>query len=164
MDTVGITDKKIQALVNGFINIWNWALATTSVSFVDRVGRRPLFRISTIGMLLVFTGWTIASARFAETEAKSAGVAVMALIFIYEIFYCMASSPLPIANSVEVLPYSIRAKGMRVCVLATRCTVFINQYVNPVGLENIRWRYYIIYAAVLVIESFIAYGWSLETK
>jgi MFS family permease len=164
MDTVGITDKKTQALVNGLINIWNWALALTSAFFVDRVGRRPLFRISTIGMLLVFTGWTIASARFAETEAKSAGVAVMALIFIYEIFYCMAFSPLPVAYSVEVLPYSIRAKGMGVYVLATKCAVFVNQYVNPVGLENIGWRYYIVYVAVLVVESFIAYGWFLETK
>jgi len=37
MDTVGITDKKTQALVNGLINIWNWALALTSAfSAVDR--------------------------------------------------------------------------------------------------------------------------------
>ncbi|RBR24852.1 uncharacterized protein FIESC28_02342 [Fusarium coffeatum] len=164
MDTVGITDKKTQALFNGLINIWNWALALTSAFFGDRVGRRPLFRISTIGMLLVLTGWTIASTRFAETEAKSAGVAVMALIFIYEIFYCMAFSPLPVAYSVEVLPYSIRAKGMGVYVLATKCAAFVNQYVNPVGLENIGWRYYIVYVAVLVVESFIAYGWFLETK
>ncbi|KAM0548313.1 hypothetical protein ACHAO7_006738 [Fusarium culmorum] len=152
------------ALVNGLINIWNWGLALTSAMFVDRIGRRPLFRISTIGMLLVFTGWTIASARFAEAEAKSAGVAVMALIFVYEIFYCMAFSPLPVAYSVEILPYSIRAKGMGVYVLATKCAVFVNQYVNPVGLENIGWRYYIVYVAVLVVESFIAYGWFLETK
>lgn len=164
MDTVGIRDKKTQALVNGLINIWNWALALTSACFVERVGRRPLFRISTIGMLLVFTGWTIASARFSETEAKSAGVAVMALIFVYEIFYCMAFSPLPVAYSVEVLPYSIRAKGMGVYVLATKCAVFVNQYVNPIGLDNIGWRYYIVYVAVLIVESFIAYGWFLETK
>ncbi|KAG4266716.1 hypothetical protein FPRO04_13188 [Fusarium proliferatum] len=164
MDTVGITNKKTQALVNGLINIWNWALALTSACFVDRIGRRPLFRISTVGMLLVFTGWTIASERFAATEAKSAGVAVMALIFVYEIFYCMAFSPLPVAYSVEVLPYSIRAKGMGVYVLATKCAVFVNQYVNPVGLDSIGWRYYLVYVAVLIVESFIAYGWFLETK
>jgi hypothetical protein len=53
---------------------------------------------------------------------------------------------------------------MGVYVLATKCAVFVNQYVNPVGLENIGWRYYIVYVAVLVVESFIAYGWFLETK
>ncbi|KAM0338062.1 hypothetical protein ACHAPU_011454 [Fusarium lateritium] len=101
MDNVGVTNKKTQALVNGLINIWNWALALTSAFFAERVGRHPLFGISKIGMLLVFTGWTIASEPFTTTEAKSAGVAVMALIFVYEIFYCIAFSPLLVAYSVE---------------------------------------------------------------
>ncbi len=36
--------------------------------------------------------------------------------------------------------------------------------VNPIGLQNIGWRYYIVYVVILVIESVIAYGWFLETK
>lgn len=164
MDSVGIKSKKTQALVNGLLNIWNWLLALTSAFFVERLGRRPLFRISTIGMMIVFTGWTIASARFAETSASSAGIAVMALIFVYEIFYCIAFSPLPVAYSVEVLPFSIRAKGMATYVFATKAAVFVNQYVNPIGLQDIGWRFYIVYVAILAVESFIAYGWFLETK
>ncbi|KAI0383485.1 general substrate transporter [Hypomontagnella monticulosa] len=164
MDTVGIKNKNTQALVNGLLNIWNWAIALTSAFFVERFGRRPLFRTSTLGMLAVFTAWTIASAQFSQTQASAAGIAVMVLIFIYEIFYCIAFSPLPVAYSVEVLPYSLRAKGMAVYVLATKCAVFVNQYVNPIGLENIGWRFYIVYVAILAAESFIAYGWFLETK
>jgi MFS family permease len=164
MDTIGIKNKRTQALVNGLINIWNWAIALTTAFFVERVGRRPLFRISTLGMLCMFTAWTIASARFDVTGAQAAGVAVLALIFVYQIFYCIAFSPLPVAYSVEVLPYSIRAKGMATYVFATKIAVFVNQYVNPIGLENIGWRFYIVYVAVLATESFIAYGWFLETK
>lgn len=164
MDTIGITSSSTQSLVNGILNIWNWALALTTAFFVERIGRRPLFRISTLGMLAVFTGWTIASSIFAQTAASSAGIAVMALIFVYEIFYCMAFSPLPVAYSVEILPYSIRAKGMAAYVFSTKCAVFINQYVNPIGLQNIGWRFYIVYVAILAVESFIAYGWFLETK
>lgn len=164
MDTIGITDKNTQALVNGLLNIWNWAIALSTAFFVERVGRRPLFRISTVGMLLVFTAWTIASARFTETGAGSAGIAVMALIFVFQFFYCIAFSPLPVAYSVEVLPYSIRAKGMATYVFSTKCAVFVNQYVNPIGLANIGWRFYIVYVAILAVESFIAYGWFLETK
>lgn len=164
MDSVGITNKDTQALVNGIINIWNWAIALTTAFFVERVGRRPLFRISTIGMLCVFAAWTVASERSEVTGAKSAGMAVMALIFVYQIFYCIAFSPLPVAYSVEVLPYSIRAKGMATYVLATKCAVFVNQYVNPIGLENIGWKFYLVYVVVLAVESAIAYGWFLETK
>lgn len=164
MDTVGITNKKTQALVNGIINIWNWSIALTTAFFVERIGRRPLFRISTIGMLIAFTAWTIASARFDVTGAQGAGVAVMALIFVYQIFYCIAFSPLPVAYSVEILPYSIRAKGMATYVFSTKAAVFVNQFVNPIGLENIGWRFYLVYVAVLAVESFIAYGFFLETK
>ncbi|KAI1455855.1 general substrate transporter [Annulohypoxylon moriforme] len=164
MDSVGIKNQSTQALVNGLINIWNWAIALTSAFFVERFGRRPLFRTSTLGMLAVFTAWTIASAQFAQTQANAAGIAVMVLIFVYEFFYCIAFSPLPVAYSVEVLPFSIRAKGMAVYVLATKGAVFVNQYVNPIGLQNIGWRFYIVYVAILAAESFIAYGWFLETK
>lgn len=164
MDTVGITNKNTQALVNGLLNIWNFGLALTTAFFVERIGRRPLFRISTCGMLVVFIGWTIASARFAETSASSAGIAVMALIFIYQVFYCIAFSPLPVAYSVEVLPYSIRAKGMATYVFSTKAAVFVNQYVNPIGIQNIGWRFYIVYVAILAVEACIAYGWFLETK
>ncbi|KAJ0370611.1 hypothetical protein COL26b_009902 [Colletotrichum chrysophilum] len=164
MDTVGIKNKNTQALVNGLVNIWNFGLALTTAFFVERVGRRPLFRISTIGMLTVFIGWTIASARFAETNASSAGIAVLALIFVYQIFYCIAFSPLPVAYSVEILPFSIRAKGMATYVFSTKAAVFVNQYVNPIGLQNIGWRFYIVYVVILAVESFIAYGWFLETK
>ncbi|TDZ32841.1 Lactose permease [Colletotrichum spinosum] len=164
MDTVGITNKNTQALVNGLLNIWNWALALTTAFFVERVGRRPLFRISTIGMLTIFIGWTIASARFTETNASAAGIAVIALIFVYQIFYCIAFSPLPVAYSVEILPFSIRAKGMATYVFSTKAAVFVNQYVNPIGIQNIGWKFYIVYVAILAVESFVAYGWFLETK
>lgn len=53
---------------------------------------------------------------------------------------------------------------MATYVLATKCAVFVNQYVNPIGLNNIGWKYYLVYVVILVVESFIAYGWFLETK
>ncbi|CAM1509743.1 Fc.00g000780.m01.CDS01 [Cosmosporella sp. VM-42] len=88
----------------------------------------------------------------------------MALIFVYEIFYCIGFSPLSVAYSVEVLPYSIRAKGMATYVFTTKAAVFVNQYVNPIGLANIGWKFYLLYVGVLAAESFIAYGWFLKTK
>lgn len=36
--------------------------------------------------------------------------------------------------------------------------------VNPIGLQNIGWKYYLVYVAILSVESFIAYGWFIETK
>ncbi|KAH6952442.1 general substrate transporter [Ilyonectria sp. MPI-CAGE-AT-0026] len=164
MDSVGITNKDIQALVNGVLNIYTFALALTTAFFVERIGRRPLFRVSTLGMLTVFIAWTVASARFQETGASAAGIAVMVLIFVYCAFYNIAFAPLAVAYSVEILPFSIRAKGMATYVFSTKAAVFVNQFVNPIGLENIGWKYYIVYVAILAVECCIAYGWFVETK
>lgn len=115
-------------------------------------------------MLIVFISWTIASAVFANNGSNAAAMAVLVLIFVYEIFYCMAFSPLPVAYSVEILPYSVRAKGMATYVFSTKAAVFVNQYINPIGLANIGWKFYIVYVVILAVESFIAYGFFVETK
>lgn len=128
MESVGITSKFTQSLVNGILQIWGFILGLTSAFFVDKIGRRPLFRISTIGMLITFIAWSIASANFSQTGSKAAGMAVMAFIFIFTLFFGIAFTPLPVAYSVEILPYSIRAKGMAMYVFSTKAAVFVNQY------------------------------------
>lgn len=115
-------------------------------------------------MLAVFIGWTVASAMFSEKGTNAAGIAVLVLIFIFELFYCIAFSPLPVAYSVDILPYSVRAKGMGTYVLSTKAAVFVTQYVNPNGLKEIGWKFYFVYVVILAIECFIAYGWFVETK
>lgn len=53
---------------------------------------------------------------------------------------------------------------MATYVLSTKAAVFVNQYVNPIGLQKAGWKFYIVYVVILVFESLIAYGWFLETK
>tara|TARA_R110002060_G_scaffold43187_2_gene54643 strand:- start:2123 stop:2776 length:654 start_codon:yes stop_codon:yes gene_type:complete len=164
LDSIGITNKGTQALINGILSIWNFGIALTSAFLTERIGRRPLFRISTLGMLIIFTTWTICSALFAQTGANSAAIAVLVFIFIFQFFYCIAFSPLPVAYSVEILTYSVRAKGMATYVFSTKVAVFVNQYVNPIGLQNAGWKYYMVYVVILLVESIIAYLFFLETK
>jgi hypothetical protein len=52
---VGITNPAQQAGINGGLSIWNLFVATTAAQFVDRLGRRPLFLISGVGMLFSFS-------------------------------------------------------------------------------------------------------------
>ncbi|RDW59092.1 hypothetical protein BP5796_12016 [Coleophoma crateriformis] len=164
LDTIGIRDSSTQSLINGIINIWNWVIAASAALLVERMGRRTLFRISTVGMLVIFTTWTVCSAVYSEMHSHAAATAVLVFIFIFQFFYCIAFSPLPVAYSVEILSYSVRAKGMAAYVFSTKVAVFVNQYVNPIGLANIGWKYYFVYVVILAIESFIAYGWFVETK
>ena len=50
---------------------------------------------------------------------------------------------------------------MYICLYAA---LFFNQYVNPIALENLQWKYYIIYCCFLAFEVVILYVYVVETR
>ncbi|KAK5447832.1 hypothetical protein LTS15_009331 [Exophiala xenobiotica] len=164
LDQIGYTDTLTQNLINGVLQIFNLFIAVLSCFFVDKIGRRKLFLFSTTGMLLTFIAWTICSARFAIDGSKSAANAVVGFIYIYYFFYNWAWSGMLVGYTVEILPYNIRAKGMTVMFLMVDLALFFNQYVNPIALANIKWKYYIVYCVWLAAELVVVYIFYVETR
>ena len=66
--------------------------------------------------------------------------------------------------TVEILPYRIRAKGLTLCFIFTSLSGIFNQYVNPVGLEALQWKFYLVYVVVLVLECLAIYFIYVETR
>lgn len=66
-----------------------WSLFTnvTMSFFVDKIGRRPMYLISTVGTLVAFNIWTIIAARYDATPRHSLGIAFVFMIFVYGFFY-----------------------------------------------------------------------------
>lgn len=115
-------------------------------------------------MLVSFTIWTACSAVYAKTESTSAGSAVLAMIFLFYGTAGVAWPGLTVSYTVEILPYHIRAKGLTLCFVFTALSGVFNQYVNPIGLEALQWKFYFVYIAVLVIECLVIYFFYVETK
>ncbi|KAK0907517.1 hypothetical protein LTR02_005420 [Friedmanniomyces endolithicus] len=114
-------------------------------------------------MTIVFACWTGASADYANTKNKDAGAAVVAMIFVYYWAYTLMHS-LTYIYITEVFPFVIRAKGVGVTQTFTRAASAFNIFVNPIGLDGIGWKYYIVYVVWLAIESLIIYFVYPETK
>lgn len=175
LQTIGITNSSDQALINGGLTIWCWLVSLGCAFLVDRVGRRTLFLSAGIGMLIAFTIWTACSAVYAQTGNSSAGSAVLAMIFLFyggklpsllscRILYHLneptnaitaagiAWPGLTVSYTVEILPFNIRAKGLTLCFVFTSLAGIFNQYVNPIGIEALGWKFYIVYVVVLVLE------------
>jgi Sugar (and other) transporter len=86
------------------------------------------------------------------------------MIFIYYLFYNLAWSGLLVGYTVEILPYSIRSEGLTVVFLFVDATLFFNQYVNPIALAHLHWRYYIVYRCWLGIELAVVWQFYIETR
>ncbi|KIV94782.1 hypothetical protein PV10_02514 [Exophiala mesophila] len=164
LDDIGYTESLTKNLINGVLQIFNLITAVTACFFVDKVGRRKLFLTSTAGMLITFIVWTICSARYNITRDKSAANAVVGMIYIYYFWYNIAWSGMLVGYTVEILPYNIRAKGLTVMFLMVDIALFFNQYVNPIALDHIGWKYYIFYCAWLAIELAVVYFFYVETR
>lgn len=164
LDSVGLTNGNTQLIINGCLQILNLIVAVSQCFVVDRFGRRTLFLVSTTGMLASFIIWTACAGEFAKTGVVATGNVVIAMIYIYYVFYNMAWSGLLVGYGAEILPYNIRAKGLTIMFLMVDIALFFNQYVNPIALNHIHWKYYIVYCVWLAVELVIVYFLYIETR
>ncbi|KAI5449604.1 hypothetical protein NCC49_004534 [Naganishia albida] len=164
LKSVGIIKPVQITLINAGLAIWNLVIATTAAINVDRFGRRPLFLTSVVGMLLVFSTIMGLSAGYAISKNTAIGIAVVPFLFIYFGFYDIAFTPLPIAYTVEIMPFSIRSKGMALFTATATLGNSFNQFVNPVALGALGWKYYSVYIAILIFYFINIFFTFPETK
>ncbi|GAB1212765.1 hypothetical protein ATERTT37_001912 [Aspergillus terreus] len=164
LQTVGIANYKTQNTINGCLMIWSWITAVASAFLTARIRRRTQFLVSTIGMLAVFASQTLCAGLFNTQHDEAAGLAVIAMLFLFYMFFNLAFNALLYSYPVEFLPYPIRAKGFSVLMFVGKAANFVNAMVNPVGLAAIGWKYYFVYVAWLVVEVLSVYFFFVETK
>jgi len=164
LDSVGITDAFIQTLVNGLLQIFNFVAALAATFLVDKLGRRVLFLWSGIGMLVSYTVWTACSAVNSNTGSTSAGIVVIVCLFTFYFHYDIAYTPLLMSYPTEIFSFNLRSKGLTCELLSVYGSLVIAAFVNPIGMENIGWRYYIVFCCFLVVILAVTYAVFPETK
>ncbi|RPD54434.1 general substrate transporter [Lentinus tigrinus ALCF2SS1-7] len=163
-DAVGITDPTIQLLINGILNIYNFIIAIIAGLLCDKVGRRPLFIASTIGMFVFWVLQTACFALYSKTGNIAAAHTFIAMIFLFYAFYDIAFTPLIVSYTVEILPFALRAKGFTVFNFALTLSLIFNQYINPIALKALGWKYYLVYVCWLAFEIGFIWRYLIETK
>ncbi|KZO98458.1 MFS transporter [Calocera viscosa TUFC12733] len=162
--TVGITAKREQNVINLGLQCWNLVTGVSGAFVTHLIGRRTQYLISYTGMFLVFAAWTAASGVFANNAANNAAAgAVVAMIFIYYAFY-NTMMPLTYIFIIEIYPFMSRAKGVAITQTFSRAGSAFNQFINPIGLANISWKFYIVYVVWLACELTIIIFVYPETK
>jgi hypothetical protein len=64
---------------------------------------------------------------------------------------------------IEIWPYAERSRGLAVHKLFTRIGAAVTTFVNPIGLEDIGWYFFLTYIVILVSEVVFVYFYFPET-
>ncbi len=164
LKAVGVT-KPIQLVsINAGLAAWNLIIAEIAGLNCERFGRRPLFLISTIGMIISYTFVMGFSAGFANTNNSALGLAAIPFLFLFYGSYDIAWTPLNYSYAVEIMPFNLRTKGMAIYVSVQNLANAFNQFVNPVALAAITWKYYAVYIAIDCFYVALIYFYFPETK
>ncbi|KAG0706797.1 general substrate transporter [Suillus ampliporus] len=174
LEGVGITTTRTKGVINGVLQIFNFTSALLGTMLVDKLGRRKLFLISNIGMLIVFSMWTVTTALFDQTGNTAAArgnvidnqarTATVPLIFMFYFFYDFAYTPMLVSYTLEILPYNIRAKGLAIMNFFAYVSNAFNAFVNPWALDAMGWKYYLVYCGWLAVELLFVMVFIIETR
>jgi MFS family permease len=165
LTSLNVTATNQQTGINGGMQIWNFIISIAGALLADRIGRRPLWMLSIIAMICSNIGITITSAVFAHTgNNKPAAYMAILFLFFYNAGFNIAMNPLAYSYPTEVLPYSMRTKGLAVMVAIGQALLIVSQYSNPVAISTLAWKYWLFFLGMLVLFLAMVYFTYPETK
>ncbi|KAL3419550.1 sugar transporter [Phlyctema vagabunda] len=164
LDTAGITNTNTQLAINIGLSVWNLICAVTGSIYIDKIGRRNGFQVSTNMMALVLIIMAVLTKIYAGTDNASASAAIVFLIFFFYGFYSVVWTPLSYLYPIEVLSYSLRANGLSVFNGACYSAAFFNTYVIPYAMNWSGWGFYLISAFWCFGEAGVMWYYFPETK
>jgi MFS family permease len=164
LSTVGISNPAQQQLINGGLQIYNWLLSIAGAIVTDKAGRRKLLLISSSTMLLFMVLIIACSAFYANTKSSPSAISVIVFHFLFLGGYVVGFTPIPNLYIAEIWSTELRAKGTSIFFLSQTLSTCFNQYVNPIGLEKLQWRYYFVFLGVLAGVVIFIFLYIPETK
>lgn len=165
LNSIGITNRKRQLELNIYLTFYNYATSIISAAVCGKLKRRFMYLASTITMCVCFIIWTVLSAINQKTgfKNKALGNGVLAMIFLFNAGYNFAIMVMAPVYTSELMPYSLRTKGYAAMSLVANLGNVFNGLVNPIAMDAIEWKYYIVYCCTLAFEVVVVYLTFVET-
>ncbi|KAH6968011.1 hypothetical protein DER45DRAFT_475932 [Fusarium avenaceum] len=160
LQIIGKDSSHFKQTINVSLSCWSLVCSFTASMLVRRFKRRHMYLVCTASLLVVFSSYTVSMERAITAKENgqvnnAAGTASIFLLFAYSPAY---------SYLVEIWPYAERSRGIAIFQLFARCAEFFTTFVNPIGLANISWRYFLTYCCFLAFEVAFVYFCFPETS
>lgn len=143
-----------------FTQLWYVLASFLTWYMIDRVGRRKLF----ISMALGMCGVLVAEAICVASNTTGGAIAAVVFVFLFEACFTWGWMATVWIYPAEILPLRIRAKGAALAAAADFLGNFLVVEITPVGLQNLGWRFYIIWAVLNIANAVIVWCFYPETS
>ncbi|KAH8811088.1 general substrate transporter [Xylogone sp. PMI_703] len=140
-NSIGMS-RHLALLMSGFLDIWFLIASFGTWYLIENVGRRKLFLTMAAAMAIVMA---IFSAMLA-IDTRASGIVAAVMIFLYVSFFTWGWMGGCWVYPAEILPLEWRSKGMGLAVASQWLWTFVMIEITPVGIANIGYKLYIIFA------------------
>jgi hypothetical protein len=130
---------------------------------IDRLGRRTSFLWGFPSLAAILLIEAMLQLKYRGTENVAGLRACIAFMFIYIAFYQMLDAPSYIWVS-EVLPTTIRAKGMGIAIFTYMIGFITWTAPGALAFSHLNWGMYLIFAGLCLIGGILTYFLIPETK
>ncbi len=145
----------MQTVVMGVVNI---IFTVVAIFTVDKVGRKPLLIIGSVGMMVGMAA--LAALSFTDTI----GMAALVFIIIYTASFMMSWGPICWVLIAEIFPNTIRSQAVAIAVAAQWISNFaVSSTFHSLSEWSIGGTY-CLYALVSLASAIFVWRWVPETK
>lgn len=132
---------------------------------VERWGRRKVIITSSVGCSLCWVIITLTQGLVVTHSTNSTAYNITSVVFFFIFFatFGMGLLPVPWIYPTEINSLESRTLGVALSVATNWIMNFMVAEVTPVGIENLRWRFWIIWAVICAVFVPIVYLFYPET-
>jgi sugar porter (SP) family MFS transporter len=156
MSGLGVDSSRLSTVGIGVVN---FIFTLTAMRFIDRIGRRQLMFIGTVG--LIATLGLVAISFYMH----SGGIAVVSYLLFYIAFFAFSQGAVIWVFISEIFPTQVRAKGQTLgsfthWIMAAIIAFTFPYLASHVGSGHI----FLFFTIMMVLQLFFVWRWMPETK
>ncbi|KAK4890201.1 hypothetical protein LTR27_011083 [Elasticomyces elasticus] len=166
---MGYTTSYAKTRINIANQCWSLLSATLIALYVTRFRRRVAFMVSSSTMVVCFVAMTIAFQRLSVADDKgvknhAASITAMVFYFAYSPCYNIGNNALVYTYLIELFPYAVRTRGIGIEQIFGKAGGFFSNFVNPIAMKAIGWKFFAIYCGWIFFEFCFQYFIYPETR
>lgn len=144
IEAVGLTNRMAR-LLSAVNSVTYFFFSCAAIFLIERWGRRGLMLLSTAGQGLAFLVITILLARDVSAEGDQYATACIPFFFFYYIAFGLGMLGIPWLYPTEINSLPMRTKGAAIATMTNWLTNFVVVQITPIGIQNLGWRFWIMF-------------------